>query len=213
MSKFLKRIFILILIFIVVIEIIKIFNVKEYILENIYPTTYSEYVYKYSEENDIDPLLTFAIIKAESNFNPDAISNSSAIGLMQLVETTAKEIAEKDLNMSFSKDILYNPEYNIKIGTTYYAKLIKKYNGNMGISLAAYNAGIGKVDGWIKDGIIKEDGSDLENIPYKETNNYVRKILRDYDIYKQIYAKVSKLPKGTGLFGNKYSNIKIANFK
>ena len=98
-------------------------------------------------------------------------------------------IAEKDLELSFSTDLLNSPEYNIKIGTAYYAKLLKKYNGNMGISLAAYNAGIGKVDGWIKDGTIKEDGSDLENIPYKETNNYVRKILRDYNIYKQIYSK------------------------
>ena len=191
MSKFLKKIaiIILILIFIILIGIFKIFNFKDYILKNIYPTTYSEYVYKYSEENGIDPLLTFAIIKAESNFNKDAVSNSNAIGLMQIVESTAKEIAEKDLELSFSTDLLNSPEYNIKIGTAYYAKLLKKYNGNMGLSLAAYNAGIGKVDGWIKDGTIKEDGSDLENIPYKETNNYVRKILRDYNIYKQIYSK------------------------
>ena len=191
MSKFLKKIaiIILILIFIILIGISKIFNFKDYILKNIYPTAYSEYVYKYSEENGIDPLLTFAIIKAESNFNKDAVSNSNAIGLMQIVESTAKEIAEKDLELSFSTDLLNSPEYNIKIGTAYYAKLLKKYNGNMGLSLAAYNAGIGKVDGWIKDGTIKEDGSDLENIPYKETNNYVRKILRDYNIYKQIYSK------------------------
>lgn len=189
MSKFLKKIAIIILIFIILIGIFKIFNFKDYILKNIYPTIYSEYVYKYSEENGIDPLLTFAIIKAESNFNKDAVSNSNAIGLMQIVESTAKEIAEKDLELSFSTDLLNSPEYNIKIGTAYYAKLLKKYNGNMGLSLAAYNAGIGKVDGWIKDGTIKEDGSDLENIPYKETNNYVRKILRDYNIYKQIYSK------------------------
>ena len=194
MSKTLKRIFILVLIFIIIIFIAKVFNIKENIYKNIYPTKYSEYVYKYSEENEIDPLLIFAIIKAESNFNQDAVSNSNAIGLMQLVESTAKEIAEKNLNMSFSKETLYNPEYNIKIGTAYYAKLLEKYNRNTGVALAAYNAGIGKVDTWIKDGIIKEDGSDLENIPYKETNNYVRKILRDYNIYKKIYVN------GDGLF-------------
>ena len=189
MSKTLKRIFILVLIFIIIIFIAKVFNIKENIYKNIYPTKYSEYVYKYSEENSVDPLLTFAIIKAESNFNENAVSNSGAIGLMQLVETTAKEITEKDLNEEFSIDMLYNPEYNIKIGTAYYAKLLKKYNGNLGISLAAYNAGIGKVDDWIRNGTIKEDGSDIENIPYKETNNYVRKILRDYEIYKDIYCQ------------------------
>ena len=189
MSKTLKRIFILVLIFILLLFIAKVFNIKDNVYKIIYPTRYSEYVYKYSEENNIDPLLTFAIIKSESNFNEIAVSNSNAIGLMQLVETTAKEITEKDLNEEFSIEILYNPEYNIKIGTTYFAKLLKKYNGNLGISLAAYNAGIGKVDGWIKDDTIKEDGSDLENIPYNETNNYVRKILRDYEIYKDIYCQ------------------------
>ena len=54
------------------------------------------------------------------------------------------------------------------------------------VALAAYNAGSGNVDKWIKDGIIKADGSDIENIPYKETNTYVRKIMRDYQIYKQL---------------------------
>lgn len=188
MAKFLKRILILVFIFIITIGIIKTFNLKEIFLKKIYPTTYSEYVYKYSEENNIDPLLTFAIIKAESNFNKDAVSNSNAKGLMQLVEPTAKEIAEKEYNIFFSNNMLFEPEYNIKIGTKYYAKLLNKYTGNIGVALAAYNAGIGKVDGWIKEGTIKEDGSNLENIPYKETNSYVRKILRDYDIYKKIYG-------------------------
>lgn len=156
-------------------------------MKNMYPKEYSEYVYKYSEENNIDPLLTFAIIKAESNFNPEATSNSNAIGLMQVLETTAKEVMQNKTEENFSKEILFNAEDNIKIGTTYFAYLLDKYNGNIALALTAYNAGIGKVDNWIENGIIKEDGSDIENIPYKETNNYVRKILRDYKIYKEIY--------------------------
>ena len=59
------------------------------------------------------------------------------------------------------------------------------------VALAAYNAGSGNVDKWIKDGIIKADGSDIENIPYKETNTYVRKIMRDYKIYKQLWQTIS----------------------
>lgn len=59
--------------------------------------------------------------------------------------------------------------------------------GNFYLAVAAYNAGIGTVDRWIEEGIIKEDGSDIENIPYKETNNYVRKIIRDYEIYEKLY--------------------------
>lgn len=64
--------------------------------------------------------------------------------------------------------------------------MLEKYN-NYPVALAAYNAGIGNVDEWIKKGIIKKDGSDIENIPYKETNNYVRKIIRDYRIYRELY--------------------------
>ena len=66
-------------------------------------------------------------------------------------------------------------------------KLLEKYNYQIGIALAAYNAGMGNVNTWIERGIIKEDGSDLENIPYKETNMYVRKILNYYKIYKELY--------------------------
>lgn len=65
--------------------------------------------------------------------------------------------------------------------------LLQKYNNEYEIALAAYNAGIGTVDEWIQKGIIKKDGTDIENIPYKETNNYVRKIIRDYKIYQELY--------------------------
>lgn len=164
-----------------------ILKIQNFILKKIYKTDYSEYVYKYSEENNIDPLLTFAIIKAESNFNRNIKSKSGAIGLMQLIESTAIEQAEEVNEEIIVTESLYNPEINIKIGTKYYSKLIKKYNNNTLLALAAYNAGIGNVDNWIGQGIIKADGSDIENIPFKETNNYVRKIVRDYKIYQNLY--------------------------
>ena len=175
---------VVLIIFIMLFGILKIQN---FILKKIYKTNYSEYVYKYSQENEIDPLLTFAIIKAESNFNRNIKSKSGAIGLMQLMESTAIEQAEEVNEEIIVTESLYNPEINIKIGTKYYSKLIKKYNNNMLLALAAYNAGIGNVDNWIKQGIIKSDGSDIENIPFKETNNYVRKIVRDYKIYQDLY--------------------------
>lgn len=164
-------------------------KIQNFILKKIYKTDYSEYVYKYSEQNNIDPLLTFAIIKAESNFNRNIKSKSGAIGLMQLMESTALEQAEEVNEEIPVTESLYNPEINIKIGTKYYSKLIQKYNNNTLLALAAYNAGIGNVDKWIEQGIIKQDGSDIENIPFKETNNYVRKIVRDYKIYQELYTK------------------------
>ena len=183
-----KKIKILIVVLLIILIILfGILKIQNFILKKIYKTNYSEYVYKYSKENNIDPLLTFAIIKAESNFNRNIKSKSGAIGLMQLMESTAVEQAEEVNEEIIVTESLYNPEVNIKIGTKYYSKLIKKYNNNMLLALAAYNAGIGNVDNWIEQGTIKEDGSDIENIPLKETNNYVRKIVRDYKIYQNLY--------------------------
>lgn len=107
---------------------------------------------------------------------------------MQLIESTAQEICKKvDLQLTDEelKEKLVEPEININIGTKYLSILIEKYK-NIEIAITAYNAGIGTVDNWIEKGIIKSDGSDIENIPYKETNNYVRKILRDYKIYANL---------------------------
>ena len=164
---------------------IKGFNLPQKIYKNMYPKQYEEYVLKYADEYQIDPLLVFAMIKAESNFNKDAVSKSNAVGLMQLMDTTAEELANK-LNIEYTKNVLLDPETNIKLGTKYYQELYERY-GNEVLALAAYNAGRGKVNEWISKGILKEDGSNAEDIPYRETNNYVRKILRDYEIYKELY--------------------------
>lgn len=171
---------------ILVILLFGILKIQNPILKKIYKYEYKEYIEKYADENDLDPLLVASIIKVESNFKRNIKSKSGAIGLMQLMEETALEEADQaneDINVT---EKLYNPEINIKIGTKYFAKLMKKY-GNYKLALAAYNAGRGNVDSWIEKGIIKKDGSDIENIPFKETNNYVRKVIRDYKIYRSLY--------------------------
>ena len=176
---------ILILCAIVLILLIILLNFTN-IQKLIYRQDYSEYVEKYAKENNIDSLLVYAIIKAESNFNDDAVSNKGATGLMQLMNETAEEVAQNESIEFVSNDSLYNPEINIQIGVTYFANLLEIF-GNVAIALAAYNAGMGTVQSWIDDGIIKANGSDIENIPYKDTNMYVRKILNDYEIYKKLY--------------------------
>jgi soluble lytic murein transglycosylase len=182
-----KIIYISIIVITVLVLLLNVFKVPNIILKKIYPIYYAEYVYKYSEEYEVEALLIFAIIKAESNFNPNVVSSSNAIGLMQLMDSTAEELADK-LDITFEqKSSLYNPELNINLGTKYFSNLLKEYDGNVALALTAYNAGIGTVKKWIEQGTIKEDGSDIENIPYKETNNYVRKILRDYKIYQELY--------------------------
>ncbi len=182
--KILKRLLIfLILILIIYFVLFNVFDLKTVIMKNVYPQKYSKYVETYAQEYNVDSLLVFAIIKSESNFNPDASSHHKAKGLMQLMENTAGELSkEENIN-------LYDPETNIRLGTCYFAKLLEKYNYQIGIALAAYNAGMGNVNTWLERGTIRADGSDLENIPYKETNMYVRKILNNYKIYKELYEQ------------------------
>jgi len=182
----LRKLIAIIIILTIGIGLFNYFNVKEKIYKLIYPTKFSEYVEKYAEEYNIDKMLIYSIIKAESNFNSNAKSKSNAIGLMQVMEPTAIETAEELEISDITEEKLYNPELNIQIGVKYFSKLLELYD-NTNLAITAYNAGIGNVDKWIEKGSIQKDGSDLENIPFKETQNYVRKILRDYEIYKEIY--------------------------
>lgn len=187
-NKFIKLLVICIIILATWLILFKIVRIQDTILKTIYPTKYEEYVEKYAGEYGIDKYMIYAIIKAESNFNPEVTSQSDAIGLMQLLEETAIERSSAINELEVTKQDLYNPEINIQLGTSYYSYLLSYYKGNTVLALTAYNAGIGNVDTWIREGIMKQDGSDIENIPYKETNNYVRKILRDYQIYLKLYV-------------------------
>ena len=181
----------LLIIFLIIILLLILFGpikIQNRILEMMYPREYENFVSLYSKEYNVDENLVYALIKAESNFNPDAVSGKSAKGLMQIVDETAIDVA-KALSLNISQEELIERlndiDLNINLGTKYISMLLEKYE-NIALALTAYNAGIGTVDNWIEKGTIKSDGSDVENIPYKETNQYVRKILRDYDIYQKL---------------------------
>lgn len=168
-------------IFILYFVLFHLLGLEDRMMKIAYPQEYAEYVTRYAEECEVDPLLIYAIIKAESDFNPEAKSHNGAKGLMQLMDKTAIELSK-------NKEVdLYDPETNIRLGTYYFSQLLEKYNQQVGVALAAYNAGMGNVNNWIERGTIQTDGSDLENIPYKETNMYVRRILNDYEIYQKLY--------------------------
>lgn len=174
---------------IILILIVFLIVFKDKIQRIFYPKSYEEFVSMYSDEYGVDENLIFAVIKAESNFQEDAVSHKDALGLMQIMKETAEDVARKyniEIDFNNSEREILNVQNNIKIGTKYLAVLLEKYK-NIEVAVAAYNAGIGTVDNWIEKGIIKSDGSDIENIPYKETNNYVRKILRNYKIYQDLY--------------------------
>lgn len=172
----------IILVAIILIVIVAI-CINKLMMKMIYKKDYSEYVIKYSHKYEVDENLIYALIKAESNFKADAVSNKNAQGLMQLMFATAEEVSNKN-GIELTEENILNPDININIGTKYISTLLEKYEC-VELAIAAYNAGIGNVDKWIEKGIVKSDGSDIENIPFKETNTYVRKIMRDYKIYSE----------------------------
>ena len=173
--KFLIFIILIIVIFFIVAKII-------------YKDDYINIVNEECEKYNIDKYEILSIIKAESDFNPEAISSKNAIGLMQLTPETANWCAEKlDMDKVEESDLL-KPEINIKLGIYYYNYLLERYS-DMNTALAAYNAGMGKVDNWLNDEKYSKDGKTIHTTPYEETNRYITKINNNLKIYKFLYKE------------------------
>lgn len=152
-----------------------------------YPLKYSTYISEYSNQYNIDPYLVAAVIKTESGFDEDAISNKCAYGLMQITPDTAKWAAEKMNIINFNNSMLMKPEFNIKMGCWYINDLNDEFKGNIEVMLAAYNGGRGNVKKWLKDNQHSIDGENLHHIPFKETEKYVKRVKMNYNIYKYLY--------------------------
>lgn len=148
--------------------------------------------------NGVEVPLLLALSRQESEFYPDAESPSGAIGLMQLLPGTAKEIARKN-SIKFSADKLYTPDYNMTIGSLYLGKLIDKFNGSYVLAIASYNAGPGRINQWLEmygkpGGNVRDTLDWVERIPTPETRNYVQHVLENVQVYRYILAKKSSAP-------------------
>lgn len=158
-------------------------------LEIIYPLHYESVILKYSNEYDLDFFLVASVIRAESKYDPYAVSPKGAKGLMQIASITGNW-ASKELNIEgYSEEMLFDPDINIKIGCWYINKLKKEFNNNMTNVLAAYNAGSGNVSKWLKDDKYCPNGIDLEEIPFGETKRYVVRVNKNYKIYNYLYGE------------------------
>lgn len=155
----------------------------------VYKTDYLSIIGDECQKYNLDKYEVLSIIKAESNFKPDAVSSKNAIGLMQLTIDTANWCAEKIGFKEVSKNDLYVPEINIKLGIYYYSYLLERY-GDFDTALAAYNAGMGNVDKWLKDSKYSNDSKKINTTPYQETNRYITKINNNLKIYKFLYKEL-----------------------
>ena len=147
----------------------------------VYPLNYFNYVEQY--KGNQDPLMILSIIREESHFNPEIISPVGAVGLMQLMPATANEIAA-----SYGIGVnLTNPKNNIRLGSLYYTKMKDSLWGKDAYAIMAYNGGWYSVVNWKKHLKYTDMDDFIEKIPYLETQMYVKKVLRSYWNYSNIY--------------------------
>jgi soluble lytic murein transglycosylase len=158
--------------------------------EVLFPRPYPEQVAYAAHENELAPELIYAVMRKESAFNKNVVSYADAIGLMQLLERTAKSVADDLSWKEFARPMLYDPEVNVMLGSRFVANLIERYRGQAAPAIAAYNAGEHRVDPWLKRGAKGSGNLELdrfvEDIPIDQTRNYVRRVIGNWARYRYL---------------------------
>ncbi len=183
------KLFFLLLI-LVAISVIIIYNAVKLGVQTAYPTGYSEIVSENAETFELDEALLYALIKTESGFDENAVSSVGAKGLTQITPETFRWLQTKT-NESYAEDALFDPEISIYYGAYFLDMLLEEF-GNTETALAAYHAGRGKVNEWLADPRYSPDGKTLESIPYEDTAGYVKKVIKNYKKYNEIYDFLKK---------------------
>ena len=153
----------------------------------LYPLEYEALIRRYAADNGLDPAWPAAVILAESSYRPEAVSGANAQGLMQLLPSTAEWVSGK-VDETYVEGCLFDPDTNIRYGCWYLGYLARRFDGNLACATAAYHAGQGQVDAWLKDPEVSDDGVTLARIPSEATDTYVKRVLKYYDKYKELYA-------------------------
>lgn len=164
-----------------------LFFQSTYMQKKVYPLRYEDQIIRYSEESGLDPHLVMGIIWAESKFNPNATSNKDAKGLMQIIPRTGSWIAGQVGISQYDDEMLYDPETNIMFGCWYFAYLLKVFDGDTELALASYNGGMGNVMKWLKDNRYSDNGKQLKDIPFKETSDYLERVMEARERYINLY--------------------------
>jgi soluble lytic murein transglycosylase len=156
--------------------------------EALFPKAYWNDLKRYAAANGLDPYLVASLIRQESEFNPNAVSRANAVGLMQLLPKTGRNVAKQVKLRRFNYSQLYTPAVNLELGTRYFRGMVDKFGGSFEYALAAYNAGSDRVEEWLNDGKYRDPQEFVESIPFTETREYVQAILRNASVYKQLYG-------------------------
>jgi soluble lytic murein transglycosylase len=163
------------------------------VLEVIYPLDYWPLIDRYSKEKGLDPYLMTALIAQESTFTADVRSSANAYGLMQLLPSTGRRYAQRLGIRPFSTASLTRPETNIRLGMAHFKDLIDRFGG-VHYALASYNAGDSRVAEWLDERPGLPQDEFIDDIPYPETQNYVKRILGTADDYRRLYGEGRLVP-------------------
>jgi soluble lytic murein transglycosylase len=156
------------------------------ILTTIFPLSYWALIEKYSAQHKLDPYLIAALMVQESTFVRDIRSHAGAYGLMQLKPATGRQYARK-LKLRYSLSLLTTPESNVRIGTMNFADRLRQF-GSLHLALASYNAGDTAVRRWMREDPDLPQEEFIDNIPYPETQHYVKRILGTAEDYRRLYG-------------------------
>ena len=163
-------------------------SLPEEILKVIFPVDYWSLLQKHASARGLDPYLVAALVAQESNFDPEVRSTANAIGLMQVLPSTGRAYARKLGIRPFSSARLTNPEINVRIGTMIFSEEVRKYGG-VHFALAAYNAGGSRVVAWQRERPGLPQDEFIDDIPFPETQNYVKRILGTAEDYRRLYRQ------------------------
>ncbi len=156
-------------------------------MRSAYPIKYKEYVEAYADTYGITPSLIYAVIRTESEFDPDVVSRAEAKGLMQITDATFAWVqmraGEKE---PLPPEKLFDPETNIHYGV-YYMRLLLEQFSDTDTMIAAYNAGPTRVSEWLEETTYSKDGKTLYHIPYEETLHYVERVRKAQEMYRTLY--------------------------
>ena len=155
-----------------------------------YPLRHEELLVSAAEQFGLEPWHVAAVVRCESGFYEKSVSSVGAMGLMQIMPETGEWLAGKFNEESrFYDELLFDPGVNLKYGCWYLGWLMERYEGDRVLVTAAFHAGQGKVDSWLKKTEISPDGKTIpiENIPYKETRQYVGRVLVACEKYQELY--------------------------
>jgi soluble lytic murein transglycosylase len=155
--------------------------------EALFPRPYWADLKKFSSANALDPYMVASLIRQESEFNPSAVSAKNALGLMQLLPKVGRGVAKQEKLKHFSVPQLFTPGVNLQLGTKYFRSMVDQFGG-FEYALAAYNAGDYRVRDWQANGKYRDIQEFVESIPFTETREYVQAIMRNANVYRQLYG-------------------------